>query len=413
MRTLNRNRFLMAGSAVSLAPALAACFLTASVSPPASGQTVQRFVDPLVTDPGIREVVLPLADAEGETHDHVVYTDPSADNGRLLVWLSGTGGAPVQYEFLSRAAARAGFDVLGLTYDSFPAVNEFTTNSPDPTLPERIRRERLFGEALFDEIDVDPANSVVNRLLRLIEHQAQNHPGERWKRYLTDAGGIDWRRVVTAGHSQGAGHTVYLSKEFELAGALIFAGPGDFVQGLGPAPWVFEPGLTPADRIYALTHADDPTSAGFYNNQRILGLEQFGLIQNVDGRAVNQITSHMLASTRFVDNENYHSAIAVDTLLPFEADGSPTYLPAWLSMFQRVGPTPCSRADFSSDGVCRSNLSDDAVTLSDFSCYLSAWSNSEPAADITTVGACLPAGGDGVTLSDFSCYLAIWAFGCP
>jgi len=390
-----------------------AAALALTVAAAASAQVTQRFVDPLVTDPGIGEVELPLADAEGVTKDHVVYTDPTTDNGRLLVWLAGTGGAPAQYQVLGRAATRVGFDVLGLTYDSWPAVNAFTTNSDDPTLPERIRRERLFGEDLFDLINVDPANSVENRLLRLIEHQAQNHPGEDWDRYLTDAGGIDWRRVVTAGHSQGAGHAVYLSKEFELAGALIFAGPGDFVQGLGTAPWVFEPGLTPAERIYAFTHVDDPTSAGFYNNQRILGLEQFGLIQNVDGRTVDQITSHMLASTRFIDHGNYHSGIAVDALLPIEPDGSPTYLPAWRSMFQRVGPTPCARADFSADGVCRTNLSDGAVTLSDFSCYLSAWSARDPAADITQAGACLPTGGDGVTLSDFSCYLALWSQGCP
>ncbi|MEL7471692.1 MAG: GC-type dockerin domain-anchored protein [Planctomycetota bacterium] len=75
-------------------------------------------------------------------------------------------------------------------------------------------------------------------------------------------------------------------------------------------------------------------------------------------------------------------------------------------------------ADITSEGVCdatgAASAVDGAVTLSDFGCYLSEWSNNTVAADITTDGACQPGfGGDGVTLSDFSCYLSRWAQSCP
>ncbi|MEM7756008.1 MAG: GC-type dockerin domain-anchored protein [Planctomycetota bacterium] len=71
-------------------------------------------------------------------------------------------------------------------------------------------------------------------------------------------------------------------------------------------------------------------------------------------------------------------------------------------------------ADVTIDGTCDPSSSDGAATLSDFSCYLSLWSNSDALADITTTGTCVPgAGGDGVDLSDFSCYLAEWSQGCP
>lgn len=74
----------------------------------------------------------------------------------------------------------------------------------------------------------------------------------------------------------------------------------------------------------------------------------------------------------------------------------------------------CSLADITTDGTCQVGMSDDAVTLSDFSCYLSLWSNSQPEADITTTGVCMPGmGGDGVDLSDFSCFLSVWSQGCP
>jgi len=75
----------------------------------------------------------------------------------------------------------------------------------------------------------------------------------------------------------------------------------------------------------------------------------------------------------------------------------------------------CALADITATGTCDTAAGGDGVIdLSDFSCYLSEWSNSTPVADITTTGTCNPGmGGDGVDLSDFSCYLAEWSQGCP
>ncbi|MEO0483291.1 MAG: GC-type dockerin domain-anchored protein [Planctomycetota bacterium] len=71
-------------------------------------------------------------------------------------------------------------------------------------------------------------------------------------------------------------------------------------------------------------------------------------------------------------------------------------------------------ADVTTDGT-GDGVPDGIVTLSDFSYYLSLWSQADAAADITPDGTCDidTGGGDGVTLSDFSCYLALWAEGCP
>jgi len=87
-------------------------------------------------------------------------------------------------------------------------------------------------------------------------------------------------------------------------------------------------------------------------------------------------------------------------------DNCPTFNPD-------QGPCGCSPADLTTDGLAN-GVPDGVVTLSDFSFYLSLWSNSDPDADITTDGVCDPGvGGDGVSLSDFSCYLAVWSVGCP
>ncbi|MEM7754886.1 MAG: GC-type dockerin domain-anchored protein [Planctomycetota bacterium] len=78
------------------------------------------------------------------------------------------------------------------------------------------------------------------------------------------------------------------------------------------------------------------------------------------------------------------------------------------------GPSGCALADITTSGECSPGTGEGVIDLSDFSCYLSEWSQSSPVADITVTGTCDPGmGGDGVDLSDFSCYLSEWSLGCP
>ncbi|MEM7754563.1 MAG: NF038122 family metalloprotease [Planctomycetota bacterium] len=105
-----------------------------------------------------------------------------------------------------------------------------------------------------------------------------------------------------------------------------------------------------------------------------------------------------------------------DTLNPgyiSEADKLAFSLLGWDIDVQLAPIDPCSPADITTEGTPNGEP-DGVVTLSDFSFYLSLWSNSDPGADITTDGVCnVGNGGDGVTLSDFSCYLSTWSLGCP
>ncbi|MEO0715506.1 MAG: GC-type dockerin domain-anchored protein, partial [Planctomycetota bacterium] len=77
-----------------------------------------------------------------------------------------------------------------------------------------------------------------------------------------------------------------------------------------------------------------------------------------------------------------------------------------------IGVGPCSPADVTTDGTAN-GVPDNAVTLSDFSFYLSLWSASDLAADLTTDGTSNGIPDGAVTLSDFSFYLSLWSAGCP
>ena len=77
-----------------------------------------------------------------------------------------------------------------------------------------------------------------------------------------------------------------------------------------------------------------------------------------------------------------------------------------------VGGNICGPADVTTDGTSN-GIPDDAVTLSDFSFYLSLWSAGDNAADLTTDGTSNGIPDNAVTLSDFSFYLGLWSAGCP
>jgi len=73
----------------------------------------------------------------------------------------------------------------------------------------------------------------------------------------------------------------------------------------------------------------------------------------------------------------------------------------------------CSPADITTTGTSN-GTPDGLLDLSDFSFYLSLWSQQDPAADVTVTGLCTFGTTDAnVDLSDFSCYLSEWSAGCP
>ena len=369
---------------------LALSFLGA-LAATANSQPGFRFVDPLDTGPGIVKAELP--NAGDVPQRHVVAPALGEPRDILLVWLAGSGAAPTQYLEFTRAAAENRLDTVGLVYPSWPPVNDITTNDTDPDLPAAIRTERLFGVDATDVIDVDFANSVENRLVKLLEDQAAAFPGERWASYLLPDGSPDWTRIAVAGHSQGAGHAAFLGKLEPLAGVLILAGPGDFVQDFGTAPWLFEPGATPAARTAAFTHVEDRNAAGFFFNQRVLNLNAFGEVQNIDGLSTQQIRGQLLASTAdFPAGSNGHGAVVVDDRLARDAGGAPIYRPVWDAML-RV-PTRCP-ADTNRDG---------SLTPADFTAWVIAFNSGRAQCDQNADNACTPA--------DFNAWIAAFNAGC-
>ncbi|MEL7474223.1 MAG: proprotein convertase P-domain-containing protein, partial [Planctomycetota bacterium] len=77
---------------------------------------------------------------------------------------------------------------------------------------------------------------------------------------------------------------------------------------------------------------------------------------------------------------------------------------------QIIADVQSPAADMTTEGTAN-GVPDGAVTLSDFSFYLSQWSSGEPQADITTTGTSNLIADAAIDLSDFSAYLSLWSGG--
>ncbi|MEQ8317693.1 MAG: GC-type dockerin domain-anchored protein [Phycisphaerales bacterium] len=362
----------------------------------AQAQVETRLIDPTLTGSD----VTPLESPTGLEGLHVAAFDPGFPEGvrprMLLVFVPGGGAVPTQYTRFAQHSASLGLHALGIAYESWPSIWEMIRGEDDPDLAEAIRRERLFGEPQTDLIDVDEPNSISGRLGRALSYLDNAFPDEGWGQFVEGDGSLRWRRIIVAGHSQGAGHSAYLTKEFTLGGSLLFAGPGDFVTGVGPAPWLFRPSETPTSRMLAFTHVGDRTAAGFFGNQRILGLDAFGPLESVDRKTAGELSSHMLTSLLDIDHGNYHSAVVVDDFLPIGAMGENVYRPAWTYLLaEQIAASLGCRSDVDGDG---------ALTLFDFLEFQNLFATGDATADFD---------GDGAfTLFDFLAFQNAFSLGC-
>ena len=202
---------------------------------------------------------------------------------------------------------------IGLSYPNTPSVDSLCGDSTDPDCHEKVRRERLYGVNDSTLVTVTPANSINNRLTKLLQKLG-------WSQFLAN-GQPRWDHIVIAGHSQGGGHAAMIARDHVVARVVFFAAPGDWTSS-GPAPWLLEPHATPIDRYYGFVHLDD--NVVFRANWSVLGLP--GSNTSVDAADPPFGNAHRLTTDVAVSNP--HGSVAVDAATPAIA-GKPVYAKVW------------------------------------------------------------------------------------
>src|SRR2546425_176766 len=137
---------------------------------------VLHVVAPQATDPAIDQGL----------DDHYVWIDTTArSNHKLFVFLPGTGQNPSIFQLVQQEAARLGYHVIGLMYPTGGGLAKACPTTPDPSACyENARLEIIDGIDRVAFLNVSVANSIDNRLTKLLQYLALQYPDEGWDRFL-------------------------------------------------------------------------------------------------------------------------------------------------------------------------------------------------------------------------------------
>ena len=298
---------------------------------PPDPDRVVHFIRPRETDPRIDQYL----------QDHyALYLKSVPKNGKLFVFFPGTFAMPRNYQWLLAEAAARGYLVVAIEYPSAndtlhdSAVTQICARVRDVQCSYLVRQSRLRGNHAWPSIKVDPASSIENRLSKLLAHLAKLYPQEGWSALLAD-GAPRWDRLVLAGHSQGAGMAALLAQEHAVARVALFSGAADHSFGT-LAPWLHRAGATPADRFFALVHAEEPGLTLMLAGYAALGIK--GRPDRFDASTQSQpipagtrlfvlgLTPNAIANSTF---GAAHGSVAVDRATPLDGGGRPLYRPVW------------------------------------------------------------------------------------
>lgn len=253
-----------------IAVAIGTLLLNGAIAVQAAPQ--ETFVRPHETDPAIT-----LADKP-----HYVAYDPQAAGAQLFVFLPGTGGTPGRTPLLDTAIEQ-GYRAISLSYPNIPAVAQVCVASGDRLCAAKFRQKRVFGSNETWDIAGTPADSIVNRLTKLLQYLAATDKNGRWDEYLS-GGAPRWNRIAVGGQSQGGGMAAFLAKKRAIARVITFSGGWDNQGQPGPvrptdvAAWYSMPSSTPAGRWFGTYHEQEEHAAAIARTYDALGIPRSNVV---------------------------------------------------------------------------------------------------------------------------------------
>lgn len=275
-------------------------------------------------------------DISFELFKHYTYYNPSCDaNNILLVHLVGSFDNPVSTQYFPTVAANNGFHVVSLKYENNIAAQTACGESNDADCYYKFRKEIIEGVDLSEEVEVNVANSINNRLLKLLQYMDANTTGQNWSNYYND-GDINWSNIIISGHSQGGGHAALIAKEKNVKRALMFASPNDYSEFYEePAPWTINDSSTPDSLYYGFNNTADNV-VDFEDQMEAwvnLGMPNYGSLVSVDDNEFPYNNSRQLFTSQ--DTSGFggnHSLMLLDSKTPLDDNGIPIFTPVWEHM---------------------------------------------------------------------------------
>lgn len=277
-------------------------FLTGSFS--AGAQLSACTVLPNETGTGIETVHGP----------HLAMYNPKHNRHELVLMMVGTGAAATNSRPFDSCIATLGYHVISIDYKN-TVITTVCSNSSDGGCFDKFREEIILGKPVSGLVQVDSVNSIVHRFEQLLQYLVVHDPNGGWGEFV-EKGRPQWKKIITAGHSQGAGHAAYLGKLFPLKKVLMLSGPQDYlVQFTRPASWQSKPGITAASQYYAFLNRQDPF------NVRYQLADNCALMQKSSADSVfitpnTPVQGHPQILVNDLDTQDHHGSTLNTQFLP-------------------------------------------------------------------------------------------------
>ncbi len=204
-------------------------------------------------------LVLPSSTDEEiqSTVSHGAYVDTRTSlQGKLFLFFGGTGSTPQNYSSINKTATKLGYHVINLNYPN-TVDGQVCKDRTDAKCFANFHEEVIFGGTQSDLVNVNVANSIGNRILKLLQRLHKLNANNGWNQFF-DGSELVYSKFVLAGHSQGGGHAAYMAQKFAVDRVVLFSSPNDYSQVTGqPASWCRNEFATSVERFFGLTHKRD------------------------------------------------------------------------------------------------------------------------------------------------------------
>jgi hypothetical protein len=248
----------------------------------------------------------------------------------LYVFLPGTSRNPSVCKATTRKAASLGYHSIGLMYDNTVAGNPLCSATGDVTCHSRARREVIDGIDRHPSVNVTPANSLINRLYKLLVYLNNTRPTQGWGQYILN-GKPNWSKIIIAGHSQGGAIAGVIGKYYPVKKVIMFS-MIDYLNNGQTPDWETLPANSA--NYYALTNSADElvpwpkVQKGWIS----LKMDIYGPKLNVDWNPYPYQNTHTLLTTitpTYNGVDKYHNGTGVDVYIPKNSAGKYVYDKAW------------------------------------------------------------------------------------
>lgn len=267
--------------------------------------------------------------------NYVAINLSSTPVNKLLFYIGGTQSSPRRTTYFLDQAANLGYHAFSITYPNSTSIQTACGSSSDTTCYENFRQEACYGTPLSASINIDTLNSLYTRAIKLLQYLDLQYPNQNWAQFL-DGNSLQWTNIVTAGHSQGAGHALYFAQVNNIDRCIMFSGANDYSNFYSrPANWLSNSFATAKSDIYSFLHLQDEGMPQSYDQFEIL--DSIGMFTLYDTVLVDNIMPPYNNSNLLYTNEvprsmliaPYHNATVVDFWTPLDNSNTPLFTPVW------------------------------------------------------------------------------------